>query len=226
MELNKIFALAGLAVASMTFAGAQGFMMMGGGGGMSPGMVMMAFAPGEGPSVRADVSKELKLTDDQKSKIMDFSQKQMQEMMSRFQSGERPSQDEMQAIMKKRAEDEDKALKGILDAGQQKRLRELWIQRMGNGAIMNADLQKELSVTDEQKAKIKDLQTKQQQAGQSLREKAQNGEIDFSQIREIMQKNQKVMNEELGKLLTKDQADKLKTMGGGAFKFEDNDGGG
>ncbi len=207
--------------ATMSLAGAQGMRMMGGGGGMSQGMVLFSFGP-EGQSLRSDVSKELKITDAQKTKLDDYQKKQMEEMMAMFQGGNRPDQEEMQKIMKKRQEDETKALKEILDETQQKRLKELWIQRLGNGAIQNADLQKELGVTDDQKAKVKSLQDKQNEANQALFEKMRNGEIDRSEIMPIMTKNRKTLDEELGKILTDDQKAKLKTMGGTPFKFDED----
>lgn len=223
MKSKKIVAILALLGATFTAANAQ-FMMMGG-GGMSQGMVLFAFSQ-DGPSIRSDVSKELKITDEQKTKLNDFQQKQMEEMMASFQGGERPSQEEMQKIMKKRQEGEDKALKEILDEKQRTRLHELWIQRMGNRAYMNADIQKDLEFTDDQKAKVKDIQKKQQEAMAAMREKMLNGEIDRSEIRGIMEKSNKTLGDELAKIATPGQAEKLKKMGGAEFKFDpDNFGG-
>ena len=219
MNFKKWIGIGILLVAAQSAALAQGVRIMGGGGAMSQGMVLFSLGP-DGPGIRGDVSKELKLTDAQKSKISDFQQKQMEEMMGLFQSGQRPSQEEMQAIMKKRNEAETKFLGETLDETQRKRLRELWIQRMDNAAMLNEDLARELAITDEQKQKAKDLQAKQAEANRSVREKAQNGELDFSQIREIMEKNSKALNLELGKILTEDQKTKLKAMRGAEFKFD------
>ena len=209
-----------MSFATLSISHAQRMMMMGGGGGgMSQGMVLFAFSQ-DGPSIRSDVSKELKLDDGQKGKLGEMQQKQMDEMMNAFQSGERPSQEQMQAMLKKRQEAEDKTLRTILNETQQKRLRELWIQRLGNGAVANPELQKELGVTEAQLTSIKTLMTKQQEANNSIREKMMNGEIDRSEIRPLFEKNAKALNEELGKLLTTDQAAKLKAMGGAPFKFD------
>jgi len=146
--------------------------------------------------------------------------------MAAFQGGGGPpSQEQMQASMKKRNEAEAKLLKEVLDATQNKRLKELWVQRSGNAIILNADIQKELAITEDQIKKAKDLQAKQGEANRAIFEKMQNGELDRSEIRPLMEKNTKALDDELGKLLTKEQADKLKAMGGTAFKFEDNQGG-
>lgn len=88
--------------------------------------------------------------------------------------------------------------------------------------MLNEELAKELKITDEQKQKARDLQAKQSEANRSVREKAQSGELDFSEIRAIMEKNSKALNEELGKLLTDEQKAKLKAMGGAPFKFAED----
>ncbi|MBI5706890.1 MAG: hypothetical protein HZC36_07860 [Armatimonadetes bacterium] len=228
MKLSKIFAIAALIAAAVAPVSAQGFRMMGGGGAGSPLNIMFSFNFQDREfTVRSDVSKELKLTDDQKSKLLAWNQAQMESMRGSFQpGGQPPSQEEMQAMAKKRAEAEAKITKEVLDETQAKRLRELWVQRTGNAIILNADVQKELGITDDQKKKAADLQKRQGEANQSIMQKARDGEIEFSEVRDLMAKNTKALNDELGKILTKEQADRLKAMGGAPFKFDpDNFGG-
>lgn len=220
MKISKLMALGALVGVLASAVGAQGMRMMGGGGSMSKGMILFRFGMGE-IELRSDVAKELGLTDAQKGKLDELQRKQMEQMMAMFQSGERPSQEEMQKMMKKRQEDEDKALKEILDAKQQGRLKELWIQRLGNSALLVPEVQKELKMTDAQLEKVKNLQAKQGEANRAVFEKVQSGEIDRSEIREIMEKNSRILNEELGKVLDDEQRAKLKAMGGAEFKFED-----
>lgn len=228
MKLSKIFAMAALIGAAVASANAQGFRMMGGGGQGGPLNIMFSFNFQDREfTVRSDVSKELKLTDDQKSKLLAWNQAQMEAMRGTFQpGGQPPSQEEMQAMAKKRSEAEAKITKEVLDETQTKRLRELWVQRTGNAIIMNADIQKELGITDDQKKKAADLQRKQGEANQSIMQKARDGEIEFSEVRDLMAKNTKALNDELGKILTKEQADRLKAMGGAPFKFDSDNFGG
>lgn len=119
----------------------------------------------------------------------------------------------------------DKEILAILDDTQKQRLKELWVQRAGNGILGNEDIQKELGLSDEQKTKIKDLQAKQREANQQIMERSRNQEIEREEARSLQDKNNKILNEELGKVLTADQAAKLKSMGGAPFKFEENPGG-
>lgn len=193
---------------------------MGGGGGM-----MLLFRMNmEGAEIREDIAKELKLTDDQKKKLLGVQDEQRQKMMDMFQGGgfDPSDREKMQKVIGDMMKESEKKVNDVLDDPQEKRLKELSIQRQGNNAITDPAVQKELGLSDAQKTKISDLQKKQQEAMQSTMEKMRNGEIDREQIQDIMTKNRKIMNDELGKILTTDQANKLKTMGGAAFKFEDN----
>ena len=204
---------------SATFSMTQGrMMMMGGPGGGTQSMLLG----------REDVQKELKLSDDQKSKLEEMRNSMMEEMRSRFQNGGGGGGDreammkEMQENMKKA----DAAALAVLNDGQKKRLKELWIQRSGNRIVSNEEIGKELGLTDTQKQKIKDLMAAKQQANQEIFQKMRDGEIDRSEIRPLMEKNNKALDGELGKVLTDDQKAKLKAMGGEPFKFdEDNPGG-
>ena len=55
---------------------------------------------------------------------------------------------------------------------------------------------------------------------QAIGQKVQNQEIDQDAARAAMQKNNDVMKDELGKILTADQASKLAAMGGKPFTFD------
>ncbi|MEQ1823760.1 MAG: hypothetical protein ABL949_14725 [Fimbriimonadaceae bacterium] len=226
-NLKVIIAATLVAIAAV--GSTQGMRMMGMGGGGSPTQLLYAGGGGFGrggggggaPEVtlRADVSKELKITDDQKTKIIAARSGMGEKMRDVFQNsgGDREAMQKGMADLMTAAEKEVNAL---LTDGQKKRLKELWIQRQGNNAIQNEEIQKELGFTDEQKEKVKDLNTKSMEAMQALFEKMRNQEIEREQMQESMAKNQEVMKTELGKILTTEQASKLKAMGGAAFTFD------
>lgn len=179
-----------------------------------------------GLALRSDVSAELKLKDDQKTALEALRPQRGQGGQGggqgQGQGGQRGqgAQRDPEAMRAAQAEQEKK-IAGILDAAQFARLKELNIQRAGNGAIMREEVQKALGMTAEQVQKARDLQAKQREAQQSLMDKVQNGEIERDEVRTIMQKNQGIMNEELGKILTPAQTEALKKMGGAPFKFDD-----
>ena len=214
MRLVAVAAIAVMAVSSF----AQGGGGRGGFGQFGRGGFGMQDPNGVFLINRGDVQGEIKLTADQKSKLDALRQAQMDKLREAMQGGGGDQQDRMATFQKLQAENAKDTL-AILTPEQKKRLKELAVQRMGNSAIANADMQKELGVTDEQKAKIKDLQDKQSTANAALREKMQNREIDMQQFQESMRKNTEVMNTELGKIMTADQKAKLAAMGGAPFKF-------
>lgn len=215
MKSVLVLGVAVLAAVSLAQGGGgrgQGFRF---GGGMND-------ASGVNLLRREDVQAELKITDDQKSKITAQNEAMRDKMREAFQNGGGGGDREaMMATMQKMQAENTKTTLAILNDDQKKRLKELAVQRMGNSAITAADLQKDLGVTDEQKTKIKELQDKQNEATQSLFEKMRNQEIDREQMQASMKKNTDAMNAELGKILTDAQKSKIKEMSGKPFTFKE-----
>lgn len=231
-----VSAVALLAVASFAQGGGQrGFGR--GGGNMGPTSLLG----------RDDVQKELKITDGQKTKLTELGAIRGQRGQGgqgggqrgqggqgggggaqggqgggqRGQGGQGMDPEEM----RKRMAEREKTIMDVLEAGQRTRLRELWIQRVGNAAVLREDVQTELKFTTAQKDQVKALQDKQREVGQALREKMMNQEITREEMMEASQKNQKTMNDKLGEVLTAEQKEALKKMGGAAFKFDEDNGG-
>ena len=213
------------AIAVVAVAPAQR-MMMGGGGMSSPAMTLFSGGMRE-TTIRDDVSRELKLTNEQKDKLLEAAQKQREEMMASFTGGggERPDMAVIQKMMAEMQTKSEKTVKEILTPEQSKRLRELYIQRSGNNALLNIDVQKELKFTDAQTAKVKVLQTKQGEAMAGIMERMRNGEVQRDEMRPLMEKNNKILGEELLKILTAEQATQFRAMSGVAFKFDEDNGG-
>lgn len=186
--------------------------------------------------LRKDVQKDLGLTDDQVTKLTDWSEKQR---ANRGQGGANGAggnggngggnrgngggqlTDEQRAEMQKRAQERREAtrkeLLTIISEAQLKRVGEIGMQLQGNMALMQADVQKSLGLKEDQIEKIKDLQKRQQEANATLREKIQSQEISREDMQASMTKNNEIMKTELGKILTADQAAKLKAMQGKPF---------
>lgn len=224
-KVATLVALASIACLSV----AQG----GGGGGRGQGRFMQMGRGGGGALMlvnRKDVQADLKLSEDQIKKINDLRDKMQEDMRSMFQnmqaSGGGGDRQAMQDSMKKMNDEYKAKLDGILSADQQKRVKEINVQLQKNRAIMDPDVQKELGITSEQKSKIDDLQQKQQEAMQELMTKVRNQEMDRTAMQDTMRKNNDIMDAELGKILTADQANKLKAMGGAPFTATEQPNGG
>ncbi len=178
---------------------------------------------------REDVQKDLALSDDTKAKVVDLKEKsdaKRQESMQAARDAANGDFAEMRKamgpIIEKLTAENWKAVADVLSADQLKRLKEIKVQMVGlSGLVNDKDLQKEVGVTDDQKAKLKDLQDRQQKAQMELFQKAQSGEIDRSEMPAIMKKNTKIMEDEVTKILTDAQKTKLTEMGGKHFERVD-----
>jgi Spy/CpxP family protein refolding chaperone len=220
-----------LAVIATLFCVAAGSFAQGGGGGQGRGFGRgggFAQQSGFGLLRRTDVQTDLKLTDDQKAKIKDLNAKMREEMTTARENasasgGGDPSA--MQDAMKKINDTYKPQFEAILTPDQATRLKQIGIQLQKNRAILDPDVQTQLSITDDQKAKIKDLQDKFTQTMTEMMGKMRDGSLDRTQMRDLMTKNNQTMDDELGKVLTSDQTAKLKDMGGPTFTVTDQPGG-
>lgn len=180
---------------------------------------------------REDVQKDLALTDDQKTKLTDLREKAQQKRQEARQAAMEAAGDDREAGMKamqaanaKITEEMSKELATILTPDQVKRLKEILIQISGVSIVTtNKEIQTDLTITDEQKTKFADLQTKQRAA---MTELFQNSQGDRAAIQEGMAKNRKIMEDEINKILTDAQKAKLKDMSGKPFTRVDPPAGG
>jgi hypothetical protein len=187
---------------------------------------------------RKDVQADLGLTSDQVDKLADMAEKARpqrgqggngqggERRQGGGQGGGQQMTDEERAKraeeMRARRETQRKEILTIISEAQMKRVEEIGVQIQGNNAILQAEIQKALGMDDDQVAKVRELQSKQRDAMTSLFEKMRNQELSQEDFRATSQKNNEIMKVELGKILRKEQADKLKAMGGKAFKADEN----
>ncbi|MDR3689018.1 MAG: hypothetical protein P4L46_06535 [Fimbriimonas sp.] len=165
---------------------------------------------------RADVQKDLGITDEQKTKLTDIRTASRQKMQdARTAAGD--DRAAMQAAMQKVGEEVGKEQMAVLTADQAKRLKEIFVQVRGSQAILNTEIQSDLGLSDDQKAKIKDLQERQTKANQEIQQKVRDQSIDQAEARTEREKNNKVLADEIDKILTDAQKSKLKDMGGKPF---------
>lgn len=216
-----ILVLGLLSVAMSTFAQRGGF-MQGPGGGINPTQIL----------TREDVQEDLKLTDDQKDKLTALTNPQnfFPKMQAAMQAAGLTFEDmrteegrkKAAPIMEKMQADAKKEIEAVLTPEQNKRWNEIFIQLSGNRAVLVKEVAKALEITPEQDAKIKSLQTKQQEAGRGLFQQLQNQEISMEELREKSTKNNEIFDSELGKIITDAQKAKLKEMGGKPFVKKDD----
>jgi Spy/CpxP family protein refolding chaperone len=185
--------------------GFGGGMMMRGGGGLT--MLL----------TNESVQKELKFTDDQKTKAKEFAEG-MRKKREDALGGGQFDREKFQAFAKESAEAADKFVKDNLTADQQKRIKQInyqvQLQMQGPGAFMNEDVQKALKITDDQKDKFKGL-------GDEMRKDMQ--ELGRGFDAETMQKRRTITKEYTTKAtdaLTADQKAAWKDLTGEPFEFK------
>src|SRR2546423_1856419 len=203
--LTKPAALAALLIITV------GAFAQGGGGGQG----RRAFGPANpGFLVRnADVQTDLKITPDQKTKL-----NTLFESMQAAQDNARASGSFDPEAMRKSMDDAAAQINAILTPDQQARLKQIQVQTQKNRAIMSPEVQDQLGLSSDQKDKVKDLSDKFQAAQGELRQKMRDSDdAGRTQIRADMQKNNDALEAELAKILTPEQAQKLKDLGGAPF---------
>ncbi|HMS53956.1 MAG TPA: Spy/CpxP family protein refolding chaperone [Fimbriimonadaceae bacterium] len=221
-RLIKVTAIVATMAMLVSASMAQGGGGQGRGQGRGMGQGMMG---GRGGNLlaREDVQKELNLTDAQKSKIkaiMDKAAEDRRAMMEEMRNGG----GDREAMTKQMADAQAKVKKetdAVLNDEQKKRLQEIEIQVQGARALLNADVQKALGITDAQKKSLDAVQQKQMDRMREMMEEMRNsggGGGGGEDMRAAMQENQKKMETEMLAVLTAEQKTKFESMKGKKFE--------
>ncbi|HUG93357.1 MAG TPA: hypothetical protein VML55_21130 [Planctomycetaceae bacterium] len=116
----------------------------------------------------SEVQSDLKLTDEQKSKVAEINEKSAAEAREALQGASRENFAERREQLDKIRAEATSQLKAALDEAQQKRLREIWIQVAGTAALTDEDVAKELKLTQDQQRQIRQARRPGGQGGQDL----------------------------------------------------------
>jgi Spy/CpxP family protein refolding chaperone len=151
MRLCKVLLALGIVALVCAPALAQGRR---GGGGQGGGFGMLV--------ANKSVQDELKIDKDQATKAEDALKKVREELKDDYAKlggrrggGNNVSDEERTAARKKTSEAEEKALGDVLKPDQLKRLHQIRRQQEGVAMFTNADVEKALKLTDDQKTKLK-----------------------------------------------------------------------
>src|SRR5579884_3306417 len=158
------------------------------------------------------VQKELKLSDEQISKLKDALNKVMEKHRDDFAKLVQMSPEEQQKKMRAIIDDSHKAMAGVLDGKQMKRLRQIEWQIAGVSALQDPDLQKELKLSDEQKKKLDGLFS---DANKKVQQLLQSRETSQEKYRAVF----KDLEEKANGVLNEEQQKNLKELKGPLFSF-------
>jgi len=166
-----------------------------------------------------EVQTELKLTDDQKTKLTGALDKLREQRQNSGQDFQSLSQEERQKLMAQRRAEDDKALADVLNADQMKRDHQLQLQQQGLSSVaQDKALGDELKLTDEQRTKIQAIVDDQRNAMRELFQGGGGGG-DRQAMMQKMQELRKQTDEKIAAVLTDDQKSKWKEMTGAPFTF-------
>ncbi len=182
--VRSAFAMA-VAILSVSVASAQ---RPGGAGGFTfGGGAMNAHSL---VATNAVLQTELKVTDEQKTKLTEamkpIAVKRTELFGARGGAGGRPAggqrpmitdeqRKEMAEKMAKLTEETKKAVEGVLEPAQTKRLNQIGYQMMGFAAFTNAEVQEKLKLDDTQKEKLKSINEEYTKDSAELRRDAPRG---------------------------------------------------
>lgn len=181
---------------------------------------------GIGLVTRADVQADLGVTAEQKAKLDALQQKTQEQMRARFQEMRDNGGDfeSIRAEMDKHQAQINKEIAAILTPEQNTRLKQIRVQLQGNRAILDKEIQKDLGISESQKAQIEKLQADQQSAMQDMMADMRDGGMSREEMQAEMQKRNQSYEKKLGEILTAQQAETLKGMGGKPFKAQQRGG--
>jgi Spy/CpxP family protein refolding chaperone len=171
-----------------------------------------------------EVQTELKLTDDQKTKVVSLSERIQEERRGQLQELRDLSDEERQKRMTEWRMSENKQLGEILNADQMKRYNQLRLQRAGlSVALAEKEVVDELKLTADQQTKVREIIQAQQAERRSLFQDGGGGG-DREAMMEKMQALQKQTDAKLVALLTDEQKTKWAQLIGTPFTFPQGQG--
>jgi Spy/CpxP family protein refolding chaperone len=156
------------------------------------------------------VQDELKLSDDQRKQGNELAEKQR----DGFRGLRDLSEDERRKKIEERAAENQKAVAGVLNAEQLKRLKQISLQQQGVLAYEQPEVASALQLTNDQKDKLKGIQ---QSARDKMREAFQGG---GQPDREKLQAARKAIADQAAGVLTDEQKAKWKDLTGETFTGE------
>jgi Spy/CpxP family protein refolding chaperone len=164
------------------------------------------------------VQKELKITEEQRGKLMALREEGGRPDFGRFRDLSEEEREKAFAEMREKADAQNKKAEALLDAGQLARLKQISLQVRGNAAIADDAVAKDLGLSEEQVAQAKAIGEETSKQMRDLRRGARSEDREaMRKKREELQKN---ADEEYLAILTDEQKTKLTNLKGPEFKLD------
>lgn len=162
------------------------------------------------------IQTEIEINDDQKQAVEELRQGWRTSMREVFQSRNDGSVEEMREKMQTLTTETDGKLREVLEEAQAKRLGEIFVQVNGVQSVSHSLVAKALSISDEQKEEIRQINRETFAAMRA----AFDGGGSREEMREKMGKFREEMAEKMLGKLSDEQKEKLESLKGAAFEFD------
>jgi len=172
-------------------------------------------------ALRADVQKDMGVSGDQKSKLVELEQRMQDAVAANLQEFEKNKESDPNKMRDAIGATGDKfaaELPTVLTADQAKRLKQILIQKAGYGYVQRKEVQDELGLSDDQRAKIATAQADLLKAFDGFRTSST---MDPKMMRKASQEAIEARNQAIADALTADQRAKFEEMKGAPFTFDD-----
>lgn len=160
-----------------------------------------------------DVQKELKLSDEQVTKLKEIAEKQR----NAFKDLPKDKDERLKKIqeIQKENQEREKQVADLLKPEQTKRLDQILLQQQGAGALLNPKVIEDLKITDEQKTKITDAI---KDSAKELQDLFKGGKVDPAEIQKKLAEQRTKTMEKASGVLTPEQQKQWKEKVGEPFK--------
>lgn len=178
-----------------------------------------------------EVREELDVKEEAADKLKDLAEDvqeemraEVQDLMADFRDMDEDEQaearKEMQKTIAKINADANEELGKLLSKKQIARLKQLFVQRQGTAALQNAEVQKSLDITDEQKEKMAKASTElREEMREAFMEMRESGGGDREAMQEMMTELREKSEKAVIGVLTDKQKKKFAELKGKEFKF-------
>jgi hypothetical protein len=172
------------------------------------------------------VQQELKLTDDQITKVKEVTDEirsKHQEDFTKLRdiSDQTERREKGAELMKTVGEETNKALAGVLKPEQEKRLKQIRLQTEGTRAFQDPEVEKALKLSDEQKDSLKTIEADARKEMEGLRGGQGNREENRKKFESLRQETK----DKAAAVLNDTQKKEWKELTGEPFKLEQPEGG-
>jgi Spy/CpxP family protein refolding chaperone len=160
-----------------------------------------------------EVQAALNLSEEQKDKVKDIDDKLRQDRRDLFQEGGGNFR-EMRAEMEKLSQEASTQLAEVLDETQNKRLLGILAQVDVGAALDNAAIATELSITDEQKTRLREARDSNWQAMRDARDEIRDQDLSREEMRAKFNELRTEAEKKLLAVLTSEQQAQLEALKG------------